>query len=215
LKIIQPATSNYSNLQTSISSLSTTTEEHGSTNFQYAIGNKLTAMIPPTGFGKNANDRLVKVMIVTDGVEDSNYVLQPATDFKSTKDSNFTMWMTAESPTWGVDGEPINNEIDVTLQSVNPVACNGIKATGAQVFVLNVNYPYLPWVSDEDEGMGGDPGFKQIADYITPNLSSTVGKCASTPKQFKTANKSEDIEDVITKMFSDVLGAPGQTRITN
>jgi Flp pilus assembly protein TadG len=184
LKTLQATTTDYDALNLSLSNLSIT-QEGGGTNLQHSIGSQLPAIMPISGSGKNATDRITKVIIVTDGIEDGQKIISAIPE-NLIADTNMSPWYGNGQPSWAW----VTSGPQAPVQAVNPAICDNIKNIGATVYVLAAKYVYYP--------------------EITNNLDKTLGKCANS-NQFYFANSPTDIHNAAINIFRDIVS---YTRLT-
>ncbi len=194
LTTMQTATTDYNILNTALTQLSTDTL-YGGTNFQYSIGQQLPSHLPISGNGKSPSERKTFIIIITDGVEDGVKFHSPYNaDWYN--DENFSPFYGNGAPSLYPPAGESDWHVKTYIQAVNPAICDNSKGTGAEVFILNVDYVSPP---------GVDERFNEIRDTITNRTDTTIKKCASNDGSFYRANSPTEIHNAVNTIFGQIL----------
>jgi hypothetical protein len=120
----------------------------------------------------------------------------------------------ADGNTHGVETLPVTGPFtmigDARLSGMNPAGCNAIKATGAEVAMVHVEYiiptsvpgVFADWLTNE---------FNFMATTLIPAMPTTMGGCASGPQLYADANTPSQIHAAIQSAFSNLR----RTSVTN
>jgi hypothetical protein len=210
----------YSALETAIASIELE-KVTGGTNFQYSIGNQLTAIVPASKSGNDAASRITHVVMFTDGVEDGTMGVprHNVTDrLYAMPDPNMVSW-NGEDSIWhyphlvNTDGvldtdgtlklPRANENLGVTpIQPVKSSICQPLKDKGATVTILLAKYI----ITDATTISQASGVVNYINDSVLPQayIDNTIGKCASMDS-LHSANSAEDIGITADKIFSKIF----------
>ncbi len=184
LSTLQTATTDYTMLYSAMTTLGLS-QVGGGTNFHYSIGTQLPPKLTLSQDGSASSKRKTHVIIVTDGVEDAVY--------NGGSDLNYVLW--------NGNGAPFSGS---NIQAFDPTICDNVKATGATVSILHIQYT-IPTNTT-------NPSYTYIRDNILPNAATTIQGCASDPSKYYRVDNSADIQNAAIAIFNNIAKP---ARLTN
>lgn len=151
------------------------------------------------------------VMLITDGVQDSDIKVAYNGGWTDGYDQYFTAYSPCITPNCKVFSgfaQPI------TVESFLPSACDAIKSKGYTLMTLNTTYlvPPTSLQTSDPKGAALKSVFDFIQNYLLSSISSNLASCASGSSNAYSANSPTEINNAVQQMFA---AAGAQARITN
>lgn len=165
------------------------------------LASTLAALKAPNGSTVVPGDGLTPqtakgiVMLITDGVQDSDMKVASGGGFADQSEPAFTVL----SPC-NYSSCMYNSTFGVYMEAMDPAACTPIKTLGYSLMTLNANY-LIPPVS-----MQSTSDFQTVFNYIQNNLLSSIttnmAACATSSAQAYVATSPTDLVTSVQAMFS-------------
>lgn len=198
---------NLSGAVTAVKALDVTTaNQDGGTNTTYGLnylGNKLSN----DGDGLTSATAQGFVMLITDGVQDSDWKVQSGSSWADGYDSNFTPY----SPCNQANCTKLSGfSVPIYIQSFNPSACALLKSKGYTMMTLNTTY-LVPPQNLRSSSTTLNNVFDYVQTYLQSSISSNLSACATSPTYAYSANTPSEINAAVQQMFA---AAGAQARIT-
>lgn len=163
--------------------------KNNGTNIAYSL-QQLNAQLPPGGTGDGPNSRSSFVILLTDGIEDSGY---------GNMDSTGRIVSYYRDPNMVWNAPEYNFNYFQTVQTIDPSACDALKAAGHKVLTASVEY-LVPPMNLIDANSRAH--FQYIGNTLNNLALASLQKCASSSAMAFHAGDSADI----APMFDNVLG---------
>ncbi|MDR3460879.1 MAG: hypothetical protein P4L76_01020, partial [Beijerinckiaceae bacterium] len=147
------------------------------------------------------------VMLITDGVQDSDWKTGSAGNWSDGYDSNFTPY----SPCVNATCEELTGfAVPIYIQAFNPANCAAIKTKNYTMMTLNVQYIVPPSNLQSSSSVLNDV-FTYINTYLISSISTNMASCATSSSYAYSANTPAEIETAVATMFAS---AAVKARIT-
>lgn len=203
-----PLSPNLSGAVTAVKALDVTAlNQDGGTNTTYGLttlGNKLGN----DGDGLTSNTAQGFVMLITDGVQDSDWKVQSGASWADGYDSNFTPY----SPCNQANCTKLTGfAVPIYIQSFNPSACALLKSKGYTLMTLNTTY-LVPPSNLRSSSATLNGVFDYVQKYLQSSISSNLSACATSSSYAYSANTPSEISAAVQQMFA---AAGAQARIVN
>lgn len=203
-RTILPPTTDLASANAVLNQIDLTTDmNNGGSNITHALNSVATAL-PAGGTGNNAASRQSFVVLISDGIENSVYLVDakpgsnpPSPNVERGYDPNYTSNLLP----WAYDA----NEI---LSTIKPTACDGLKAAKHSVATIHIRYNIpndpLKWATTR---------FGYIRNTLNSASIASFKSCASSADQAVLASSTEEIGQAFEKL-SDVLIGSKEIRLT-
>ncbi len=200
--------SNLSGAVTAVKALDVTTlNQDGGTNTTYAL-NTLGNALAGDGDGLTSATAQGFVMLITDGVQDSDWKVQSGSSWADGYDSNFSPY----SPCNQSNCKKLTGfAVPIYIQSFNPSACALLKSKGYTMMTLNTTY-LVPPQNLRSSSTTLNEVFDYVQNYLQSSISSNLSNCATSSTFAYSANTPSEINAAVQQMFA---AAGSQARITN
>ena len=200
--------SNLSGAVTAVKGLDVSTlNQDGGTNTTYGLttlGNNLN----PDGDGLTSATAQGFVMMITDGVQDSDWKVQSGNSWADGYDSNFSPY----SPCNQANCKKLTGfAVPIYIQSFDPSACSLLKSKGYTLMTLNTTY-LVPPSNLRSSSSTLNEVFDYVQAYLQSSISSNLSACATSSTYAYSANTPSEINAAVQQMFA---AAGAQARITN
>lgn len=151
------------------------------------------------------------VMLITDGVQDSDIKVPSGSGYVDGTDSNFSTYSPCSTPNCKTFTD---FAVPITVESFDPSACSTIKTKGYTLMTLNTTYLVPPsnLQNSSPSGVALKNVFTFIQNYLLSSISSNLASCASGTSNAYSANSPTEINAAVQQMFA---AAGAQARITN
>lgn len=179
----------------------------GGTNTTYSLktlGNTLNT----DGNGLTSNTAQGFVMLITDGVQDSDMKVKSGSNWVDGYDTNFTPYTPCQNPNCK---SLTGFSVPIYIQSFDPTACATIKSKGYTLMTLNTKY-IVPPANLQSSSATLNSVFTFVKDYLASSIASNLASCASSSSYAYAADSPSEINTAVQQMF---LAAGAQARITN
>jgi Flp pilus assembly protein TadG len=200
--------SNLSGAVTAVKALDVTaSNQDGGTNTTYALNN-LGNALSNDGNGLTSATAQGFVMLITDGVQDSDWKVQSGNSWADGYDSNFSPY----SPCNQANCTKLTGfSVPIYIQSFNPSACSLLKSKGYTMMTLNTTY-IVPPQNLRSSSTTLNNVFDYVQNYLQSSISSNLSACATSSTYAYSANTPSEINAAVQQMFA---AAGAQARITN
>ena len=203
-----PLSSKISDAITTVQGLDITdSAKDGGTNTTYSLkylGNSLGN----DGNGLTSATAQGYVMLITDGVQDSDMKVKSGSNWVDAYDSNFVAYSPCQNPNCkSLSGF----SVPIIIQAFDPTACATIKSKGYTLMTLNTKY-IVPPANLQSSSATLNSVFTFVKDYLASSISANLSSCASSSSYAYAADSPSEITAAVQQMF---LAAGAQARITN
>ena len=203
-----PLSSKISDAITTVQGLDITdSAKDGGTNTTYSLkylGNSLGN----DGNGLTSATAQGYVMLITDGVQDSDMKVKFGSNWVDAYDSNFVAYSPCQNPNCkSLSGF----SVPIIIQAFDPTACATIKSKGYTLMTLNTKY-IVPPANLQSNNATLNSVFTFVKDYLANSIATNLSSCASSSSYAYAADSPSEITAAVQQMF---LAAGAQARITN
>jgi len=203
-----PLSNKISNAVTTVQALDITdSAKDGGTNTTYSLqtlGNSLNT----DGNGLTSATAQGFVMLITDGVQDSDMKVKSGSNWVDGYDSNFSPYSPCQTPNCK---SLTGFAVPIIIQSFDPTACNSIKSKGYTLMTLNTKY-IVPPSNLQSSSATLNSVFDFVKAYLASSIASNLSSCATSSSYAYAADSPSEINTAVQQMF---LAAGAQARITN
>lgn len=148
------------------------------------------------------------VMLITDGVQDSDIKVMRNGSWVDGYDSAYTAYSPCTTPNCkNLSGFAV----PLVIESFDPSACSAIKTKGYTLMTLNTTY-IVPPANLQSSNATLNSVFTFIQNYLLSSISTNLSSCASGASNAYSANSPTEINAAVQQMFAT---AGAQARITN
>ncbi|MGY2050246.1 TadE/TadG family type IV pilus assembly protein [Methylobacterium sp. JK268] len=168
----------------------------GGTNATYSLA-QLSSALPTAGTGLTSASPLGTVMLITDGVQDSDTKSLSGSSWVDGYDSNFTPFNPCNQSNCKKFTQFAS---PIYVESLDPNACTSIKNKGNTLMTLNTTY-IVPPSNLQSSNATLNSVFTYIQSYLLSSISSNMSACASSSANAYTANTPAEINTAVTQMF--------------
>ncbi|MCJ2013435.1 pilus assembly protein [Methylobacterium sp. J-076] len=183
------------------------TAKDGGTNTTYGLktlGNNLNT----DGNGLTSSTAQGFVMLITDGVQDSDIKVMSGGSWVDGYDSNYVAYTPCTTPNCkNFSGFAV----PLVVESFDPSSCATIKTKGYTLMTLNTTY-IVPPANLQSSSATLNSVFTFIQNYLLSSIASNLSSCASSSTYAYSANSPTEINAAVQQMFA---AAGAQARITN
>ena len=182
-------------------------QKDGGTNTTYSLkylGNTLDA----DGNGLTSATAQGFVMLITDGVQDSDMKVKSGSNWVDGYDTNFVPYSPCTTPNCK---SLTGFSVPIIIQSFDPTACNSIKSKGYTLMTLNTKY-IVPPSNLQSSSATLNSVFDFVKTYLASSIASNLSSCATSSSYAYAADSPSEINTAVQQMF---LAAGAQARITN
>ena len=182
-------------------------QKDGGTNTTYSLkylGNTLDA----DGNGLTSATAQGFVMLITDGVQDSDMKVKSGSNWVDGYDTNFVPYSPCTTPNCK---SLTGFSVPIIIQSFDPTACNSIKSKGYTLMTLNTKY-IVPPSNLQSSSATLNSVFDFVKTYLASSIASNLASCATSSTYAYAADSPSEINTAVQQMF---LAAGAQARITN
>lgn len=185
----------------------TDNQKDGGTNTTYSLkslGNTLNT----DGNGLTSATAQGFVMLITDGVQDSDMKVKSGSSWVDGYDTNFVPYSPCQNPNCK---SLTGFSVPIVIQAFDPTACTPIKNKGYTLMTLNTKY-IVPPSNLQSTSPTLNSVFDFVKTYLASSIASNLASCASAPSYAYAADSPSEINTAVQQMF---LAAGAQARITN
>lgn len=148
------------------------------------------------------------VMLITDGVQDSDMKVMQNGSWVDDSDPNYVAYSPCTTPNCkNFSGF----SVPLIIESFDPSACTSIKTKGYTLMTLNTTY-LVPPTNLQSSNSTLNSVFTFIQNYLLSSITSNLSSCASSSSNAYSANSPTEINAAVQQMFA---AAGAQARITN
>jgi Flp pilus assembly protein TadG len=195
---VYPLSSNLSGAIAAVNTLDiSNTNNDGGTDTSYAL-TQLNNQLPALGNGRTAATAQGTLMLITDGVQDSDMKYLSFGSWLDNSDPNFSTYSPCTQskcqyfPTFGI-----------TVEAFDPTACAPIKAKQYTVQTLNVQY-LVPPSNLQSSTPALNDVFTYIQQYLLQSIPANMAACATSPASAYSASTPAEITVAVASMFASV-----------
>ena len=185
----------------------TANEKDGGTDTTYSLktlGNTLNT----DGNGLTSATAQGFVMLITDGVQDSDMKVKSGSSWVDGYDTNFVPYSPCQNPNCK---SLTGFSVPIIIQAFDPTACATIKSKGYTLMTLNTKY-IVPPANLQSSSATLNSVFTFVQNYLASSIASNLAACASSSSYAYAADSPTEINTAVQQMF---LAAGAQARITN
>jgi Flp pilus assembly protein TadG len=178
--------------------------DDGGTDSSYALST-LKSWLPTPGNGLTAATAQGTIILITDGVQDSDMKYSAQGSYSDESDPNFSVYSPCVTATCWLDPN-----FGIYFEAFDPANCTSLKQLGYKMMTLNVQYLVPP-----TNLQGSSVPLQQAFTYIKTNLLNSIptnmSACATSSSNAYSANTPAEIQSAVSQMFTN---AGAQARIT-
>lgn len=179
------------------------TSGNGLTDLQTPL-HKINKLIKNVGNGADAENPLVYVVLMTDGLE---HFEDP-----STSGSNL--------PALSATSEPDPTMGGTVIQTIKQKQCKTLRNRGVNVIVMNVEYGFPDLIWDWPVKNWQDIGYKpdldqlKLVNKLLPDIPSKLRKCASDPGNYFQVEEESEMNIAFDTIFKEIAEKSNENIIT-
>ena len=160
-----------------------------------APGNGLTSTAP-----------LGTIMLITDGVQDSDMKVASGGNFVDSSDPNFTVFSPCVKAT--CQAFP---SFGIVVEAFDPTKCTPLKNKGFKIMTLNVQY-LVPPSNLQSSTSALNEVFTYIQNYLISSIPTNMAACATSTSNAYVANTPSEIQSAVSTMFASVASVARLTQ---
>ncbi len=210
LKQVQALTSSISTAVAAVNTIDLANDNNdGATDSTHALQMLNANYLTTPGTGLTASTAQGFVMLLTDGVQDSDNKNCTGSGCADSYDSNFTVF----SPCNQSNCDYISGfSVPIYIESFDPTQCAPIKTKGYTMMTLDVQY-LVPSSSLQGNSAVLKSVFSTIQNYLAGTTTTNMASCATSSSYAYSANAPSEITSAVQTMFN-AIPAASQARIS-
>lgn len=179
------------------------TSGDGLTDLQTPL-HKINNLIKKVGDGADADNPLVFVVLMTDGLE---HFVNPSSS-------------SGNLPALSSTSEPDPTMGGTVIQTIEQSQCKALMNRGVNVIVMNVEYGFPDLIWDWPVKNWQDIGYKpdldqlKLVDKLLPDIPSKLRKCASTPQNYYQVEEESEMNGAFGEIFKELVDKSSDNIIT-
>lgn len=177
----------------------------GGTDTTYAL-NQLNALLSTSGTGQSQSSARGVVMLITDGVQDSDMKYLSNGSWADANNPNFTVF----SPCVQSSCQYFST-FGIYMEAFDPSQCSPIKNKGYTLMTLDIAY-LIPPSNLQSSSAALNSVFSYVQQYLLSSIQSNMTACATSSAYAFSASTPGEITSAVATMFAATGGEARLTR---
>jgi Flp pilus assembly protein TadG len=199
---VVPLSTNLSGAISAVSNIDLSNQNYdGGTNLTYGLNQLYSTVLQgkTPGNGQTQATAQSVVMLISDGVQDSDTKYLNFGSYADGYDSNFVKYSGCSS--FQTSSCWYASSFGVYVESFDPTKCNPIKSANFTMMTLDVQY-LIPSSSLQGGSSALQSVFTYIKNYLQSSIQSNMTSCATSSAYSYSANTPSEITAAVGKMFT-------------